>query len=72
MAPSDTHEYAEKEKRQPALRDLEASASSTATPGDARGVARRDGGRGAWTFLFGAAIVEISAWGITFIHPSDF
>ena len=24
---------------------------------------QQDGGRSAWTFLFGAAIVEIAAWG---------
>lgn len=24
----------------------------------------QDGGRGAWMFLFGAAIVEITAWGM--------
>jgi hypothetical protein len=67
MAPYDTQEHAEKD-RHPSLRDPEISAVNAATPDDVEGVARRDGGRGAWTFLFGAAIVEISAWGIAFIH----
>jgi hypothetical protein len=66
MAPSDTHEYAEK-GRQPSTRDPEALVLNVEASDDVDGVARKDGGRGAWTFLFGAVIIEISAWGITFI-----
>jgi hypothetical protein len=36
-------------------------------PDDEADIAPQDGGRGAWVFLFGAAIVEISAWGTKFL-----
>jgi hypothetical protein len=62
MNPTDTHVSIEGEK-QPSnpVSDVEVSKEDN-------GIAPQDGGRGAWTFLFGAAIVEISAWGTTYIQ----
>ena len=63
MAPTETHDQAEK-CTQPSLRDPGSPLSNVEASNNEDGVAPQDGGRGAWTFLFGASIVEISAWGM--------
>lgn len=61
LTSTEAQRYTDKEK-QPPPRNIDLTA-----PDDEADVAPQDGGRGAWIFLFGAAIVEISAWGIKFV-----
>lgn len=52
-------------------RDIHHS-SSPATDAAETNYPPQDGGRGAWLFLFGACVIEVTAWGMYNAIPRDF